>query len=195
MPSRRVHIFDADGVVIRSWGFADVLEERYGITRHQTRSFFKGPFRECLIGRASLRGALVPFLTEWGWPESVDEFVHLWMTSDDQPVDDLLAVVRDLREAGETCCLASNQEAVRADYLRHEMGFAKQFDALFFSCDLGLAKPDPEFFRTVNARLSSPDMAVFFWDDDLRNVQAAVEVGWQATVYETVESVTGLVGC
>ena len=49
-----IYVFDADGVVIRPWGFATALREEHNITPEQTRSFFVGPFQDCLTAQADL---------------------------------------------------------------------------------------------------------------------------------------------
>lgn len=58
------------------------------------------------------------------------------MSSDNQPNLDVLKLVARLRASDVQCRIASNQEAVRAAYLRDEMGLADLFDELNFSCDL-----------------------------------------------------------
>lgn len=48
------YVFDADGVVINPWGFANALSAEYGISLDDTRAFFAGPFQQCLTGDAML---------------------------------------------------------------------------------------------------------------------------------------------
>ncbi len=55
-----------------------------------------------------------------------------------------------------------------------------RFDALLFSCKLGVTKPNPLIFtRALDLMGSTPDEAVFI-DDKAENVAAAQELGMTA---------------
>jgi putative hydrolase of the HAD superfamily len=183
--SIRVICFDADGVVVNPmFQFARLLDEEYGITLERTRGFFKGVFNDCLVGKADLRTALEPFLAGWGWNGTVDEFIAIWLRADHVIDANLMAIIQDLRGAGVLCCLATNQERNRADYMRIRMGFQTAFDRLFFSCELGCQKPDPAYFRQIQQALGfSPD-ELFLWDDSQANVDSARACGWNGERYE-----------
>ena len=55
-----------------------------------------------------------------------------------------------------------------------------EFDVVYSSAELGVAKPDPAVFERVvaHARVAPDD--VFFLDDTDANVAAARAAGWQA---------------
>ncbi len=74
-------------------------------------------------------------------------------------------------------------------YLRDEMGFSALFDGLHFSCALGSRKPFVEFFRDVHEHLGVPQSQVFYWDDEPKNVQIASQFGWNAFLFDGVESI------
>ena len=80
-----IYVFDADGVVIRPWGFATALRQEHGIAPEQTRAFFQGPFQDCLTGRADLIETLTPFVDVWGWTGTVNELIDYWLLKDDLP--------------------------------------------------------------------------------------------------------------
>ncbi len=173
-------IFDADGVVIEPWGFANVLEADYGISRDATHAFFRGPFQACLVGEADLRVCLEGVLGEWGWRGTVDELIEVWMQADDLPVQPVLDHVAAIRRSGRLCCLASNQEFTRARYITHRMGFADYFDHLFFSCDLGAMKPELAYYRQIEQAIGVEPAHILFLDDSPGHVQGAIDAGWQA---------------
>lgn len=186
-------VFDADGVLVEPWGFARELEHRYGIARDKTQSFFGGEFQDCMAGEADVRDVLPEFLHEWQWPHSLDDFVAAWMRGDDQPRHDVLQIIRRLRNAGHYCCLASNQEPQRAAYMAQQMNFAHHFDALYFSCELGAVKPAPEFYQAIERDLDVQPSRIHFWDDSPSHVEAALARGWNAWLFEGVESITRVV--
>jgi putative hydrolase of the HAD superfamily len=176
-------LFDADGVVIFPWRFARHLAREHGITPEMTRGFFQGVFEDCLLGEADLKQVLPPFLRQWGWPRSVDDFVVTWLETENAVDERVVAVIRALRGSGLMCCLVTSQERYRAEYMRVTMGFAEVFDRLFFSCELGCQKPDHAYYQIVEGELGFEGQEVLFWDDSAVNVRSARRWGWKAELY------------
>ena len=186
--SVRAVIFDADGVIVFPWRFAAHLSHEYQITQEATLAFFQGKFTDCLVGKANLSHVLPSYLEEWGWSGSVEEFMQLWFTVEDAVDLRVLDMAKTLRDTGYICCLASNQEQHRADFMKTTMGFASQFDALFFSCEIGFKKPDERFYAAVEAALGLTGDEIAFWDDTPSHVEAAQRRGWAAEIYTDYSS-------
>lgn len=189
-----VMVFDADGVLIHPWRFADYLLREFGLTREMTREFFGGVFVECYLGRADLREVLPPFLPKWGWKGSLDAFLDVWFRTDGVVDERMIAAVRSLRRAGFLCCLATTQEKHRARYLTETLGFGELFDHLFFSHAAGHAKPDPAFYEHVERCLGVTGRDILFWDDAEANIQAARQRDWQAHLYTTFDDFAAKMG-
>jgi putative hydrolase of the HAD superfamily len=185
----RILIFDADGVLIEPWGFANQLRDSYRISPDETKAFFTGPFQGCLLGTNELADVLPPFLEKWGWAGSVREFVDLWMCADDRPSERALAALSEIRTKNDFVCLASNQERHRANYIDKQMGFGKVLDKLYFSCHIGAAKPMPEFYLSIQKDLDASATEIHFWDDSMDHVDAAREIGWNAYLYTGPDSI------
>lgn len=183
----RLAIFDADGVVTSSKKFAEDLERDFGIKPELLEPFFQGPFQDALVGKADLKEALEPFLKEWGWKKTVDEFVEYWFRSEDIVNTVVTDTISRLRESGIKCYLATNQERYRLAYMRDVMGFKQVFNGLFSSADLGCKKPEPQFFdrllKRIDPKREIPRREILFWDDSEANVTAAKEIGMQAYRY------------
>ena len=180
-------VFDADGVLVFPWRFAEHLSGELGITQEATRAFFEGKFTDCLLGKADLAQVLPPYLVEWGWTGTCEEFMQLWFSVEDAVDVRMLGAAQELRGSGMICCLASNQEVHRSEYLRTVMGLAAEFDTLFFSCEIGAKKPDARFYEAVETALGLSGAQIAFWDDSPRHVAAAQERGWQAELYTNYE--------
>ena len=60
------------------------------------------------------------------------------------------------------------------------LGYLGRFDRCFFSFEVGLAKPDPLYFRFILDALGLEGGAALFLDDRERNVEAARSVGMKA---------------
>ena len=180
-------VFDADGVLVFPDRFAGHLTREHQITREATQAFFEGKFTNCILGKADLSTVLPPYLKEWGWQGSAEEFMQLWFSVEDAVDTRVLGSVKTLREAGFVCCLASNQEPHRAKYMQEVMGFPAHFDHLFFSGMLGIKKPDARFYEAIEAALGLSGEQIAFWDDTRSHVDAAKQRGWQAKLYTSYE--------
>lgn len=173
-------LVDADGVVVKGPRFSDILEEKYGITRDKTEPFFSSEFQMAQIGRVNLREVLIPYLERWGWNGTVDDLIKVWFGSV-EPDPQMMQKIAELRGKGIKCCLASNQEKLRAAYLANEMGLEKFFDKIFVSAHIGHKKPLVEFFEYIAEHLEGiKKEEVLFWDDKNTNVDAARSFGFQA---------------
>jgi putative hydrolase of the HAD superfamily len=186
MPIKAI-IFDADGVLIPPFRFAAYLDKKHSITGAMLHPFFAGDFQKCLVGECDLCDALPAYLSEWGWQGSLDDFLSAWFDAE-KGIDTALAeAIQALRRSGYVCCLATNQERHRAQYMREKMGLSSLFDHLFFSCEVGGKKPDTEFYQSVQRRLGVPASSILFWNDSAASVEAARSLGWNAEQYTTFE--------
>jgi putative hydrolase of the HAD superfamily len=176
--------FDADGVVVYpQMQFSKYLNEEHGISPEMTRSFFRGVFNDCLVGKANLSEVLPTYLEEWNWRGSVEEFIATWLQRDHVIDVRLFNAIQRLRQNGTICCLTTSQERNRAEYMKTKMGFQDAFDHLVFSCEVGWQKPDQAYYQHVEKVLDIEKRSILFWDDFEKNVVGAREVGWNAEQY------------
>ena len=176
--------FDADGVVVNPHKqFSQYLAQAHGISPAMTRGFFEGVFNDCLVGKANLKDVLPAFLKDWGWEDSVDDFIQTWLLRDHVVDGRLLTAIHRLRSNGLICCLTTSQERNRAEYMKTKMGFQSIFDQLFFSCEVGWQKPHHAYYQHVENVLNVDKGSILFWDDARSNVEAARECGWNAELY------------
>ncbi|GEM49036.1 HAD-IA family hydrolase [Deinococcus cellulosilyticus] len=182
-----VLLFDIDGVILKPPHqlFSIQVAEKYGLSEEVLNRFFMGIFHQCLKGEVNIRDALAPELPMWGYPGTVDDFLAEWFEVDFVPNHEVLAVVDRLKEQGYPIHLATNQEIHRAGYLWERL--QDHFDGIFASAHLGAKKPDPEYFQKVGEKLGEGD--IYFWDDQVKNVEAAKEAGWKAFVFTTPEAI------
>jgi putative hydrolase of the HAD superfamily len=131
--------------------------------------------KPCLLGAADFPTELDKVLRRWRSTTTVETALRIWT---DISVDvSVLGAVAAARAGGLFCCVASNQHAQRAAYMSERLGYGEIFDREFYSCALGRAKPDPEFFARTLAMLELPPQEVLFFDDHESNAAAAREVG------------------
>ena len=183
-------VFDADGVICIGAKFGVALEKEYGIPAARLKAFFADSFFDCVTGRSDLKQRLTPVLPSFGWPSTVDAFLQFWFERENVLCPDALACVQTLRQRGHRCYLGTNQEAYRVAYMRNAMGLERAFDTVFPSCEVGAAKPAPQYFEEVRRRIDCPRESLFLIDDSLRNVAAAKSCGWRALHYRGTADLT-----
>jgi putative hydrolase of the HAD superfamily len=98
-----------------------------------------------------------------------------------------LALIAALRAGGYAVHLGTNQEHHRARYMREMLGFDRLFDVGVYSCDIGVAKPDPAYFEKAVSLIGAPAESVLFVDDKQANVDGARSVGLAAERWELSE--------
>ncbi len=96
----------------------------------------------------------------------------------------MVALVHDLADEGRTLGLLSNiiGDLVPRFEARHG-AVLDRFDALVYSCRIGVAKPDPRAYEICAERLGVKPADVLFFDDTDRNIVAAREVGMHAELF------------
>lgn len=184
----RVVLFDVDGVLAGHIPFSKRLADDFDITPDITAPFFKGPFKECLLGKADLKHELSSYLPIWNWQDSLDDFLTYWFTSEHHINEPVVLVAQQLRQHGITCYLATNQERYRTAYILQEMGFASCFDGTFSSAYIGYMKPQAEFFDHILHTLGDMDAReILFWDDTLENIVTARDLDLHAELYSSFD--------
>lgn len=184
-------LFDADGVVQRPsrdwWSRLTALVPADG------EAFVADLMRAekpALVGKGDFRDAVADVLRRWNSPASLADALEPWSWFDAEPA--VISLIQSLRTAGIGCHLATNQQAYRRAIMQDERGYGAWFDQTFYSCDLGLAKPDPAYFRAILGALRVPAPAVLFIDDNEDNVAGALSVGLRAEYYDLSAGIPAL---
>lgn len=131
-----------------------------------------------LRGEGDFRDHMQAHIDEHGLGCSVDDVLTPWLRIE---VDEAaMEVVAQVRAAGTPCYLATNQQAVRAAHMREALPYGRALDGCFYSYELGVAKPDPDYWVRIAAALDLPPQRLLFVDDRPDNVEAARCVGLAA---------------
>jgi len=83
--------------------------------------------------------------------------------------------------------LLSNTNALHVEYCRRELPILEDLDALLFSNEAGLVKPEREFYEKAAQAAGVPAARCVFFDDVETYVTAARNAGLQARVFTTAE--------
>jgi putative hydrolase of the HAD superfamily len=187
----RAVLWDADGVLQRVPGggeesmrpaVAGLVDDVEGFLEEAVLAE-----RPALTGDASWPEVLPGLLERWGVGAALDHVLATWLSI--EPVPAARALAAEVRGRGVACHLASNQAAQRAGVMRAQLGYDDLLDGVFFSCELGVAKPDPAYYEQVLRRLDLAPGQVLLLDDNRANVGSARAVGLRAEVWSYREPV------
>ena len=183
-------LFDADGVIQRTRaGSMEELTAWGGSRGEEFLVAVAAADVSCLTGAdfgAAMREVLRQFEISAPLEDVLDR--HFWIEVR-QP---MLAAVRAVRDLGLRCGLATNQQNLRGAYMRSSLGFEKIFDEQFYSFEIGFAKPETGYFRTIMDRIDVAPDRVLFIDDHDGNVAGAREIGIHSELFPRDGGVTAL---
>ena len=102
-----------------------------------------------------------------------------------------LAKLHQLRAKGYKLALLSNTNPIHIDEVRRRLGpfgyaeFARCFERIFYSYEMGLRKPDPALYAAVDRELGIANPAeVLFIDDNASNIASAAAYGWRTLLFQ-----------
>jgi putative hydrolase of the HAD superfamily len=185
---------DVDGVLVRhesgrTW-HADFLTDLGidpGILHNE---FFETHFSDVVLGKANIEDRLGTVLARIAPSVSTQQLLDYWFEHD-SPIDQtLLGDLRALRATGIRLHLVTVQEHRRAEYLWNVLDFRNAFDGIHYSAEVGVAKPDPEFYRLVERRVGLEPSTLLLIDDRAANVEAARARGWRAFLWTPASTLT-----
>ncbi len=184
-------IFDLDGV-IRDWNddaMSD-LEAAFGIEPGAILALGFGPE----LGPAATTGRLTyrewmdeirrRILAEYG--DGVTGALDEWEANVGMVDTEMLAVLRAVRRHCTAVVLSNGTTRLRRDL--HALDLIDEFDVIFNTAEIGIAKPDPAVFHHVLGELGASTEQVVFIDDLLENVDGARAAGLRAHQHTDLDS-------
>lgn len=109
---------------------------------------------------------------------------RMWTTHDPR----MVTWQAKLKRRGLRTAILSNMgDAVLAN-IERTFAWIQNFDALVWSYQLGIAKPDPAIYRHALAQLQTAPEETLFIDDKRENIEAAVELGMRGIVFTHPEN-------
>ncbi|RIQ31183.1 HAD-IA family hydrolase [Jiangella rhizosphaerae] len=182
-----VLLLDLDGVVRHFDPAAtEAIEKRCGLP--------PGKLHETAFEPRLLQSVVTGGITRAQWVDHVAETVGpvaatAWATQRPSVDREVLGLVRRLRVAGVRVGLLTNgTDRIAAELA--ELRIADDFDHVFNSAEIGVAKPDLRIFMHVLRVLGVSRSSVLFLDDSAANVRGAGAVGMRAHLFTSVSDLT-----
>lgn len=192
MNTKPILALDVDGVIIDGFPrnrWDQTLEVDLGINPVRlTQEFFKPHWDEIMRGLKPVEPPLTAFLEDYGSAVTTAQFIAYWHGNDANIQHHVIDTALSWQSrTGGRLALATNQDLTRAKYLREDLGLSEHFETMIVSCQIGSAKPEPEYFQKADELLErAPGGQVIFLDDMEINVIAARAHGWTAYHVESI---------
>nr|WP_315583415.1 HAD-IA family hydrolase [Actinomyces viscosus] len=130
---------------------------------------------DALAGRETLTDLLERVVETLGLDLRASDLLEMWHRATPDPL--AWQLVGDLRSAGYTTVLATNQQWERRAWMREHLGYDGLCDIDGYSCTLGVAKPDAAYFHRLLELAGVGAGQALFVDDSATNIAAARKVG------------------
>jgi putative hydrolase of the HAD superfamily len=144
-------------------------------------------FETGILSAAGFRDAL---RSQLKWAASGSSIDRAWNELLLEVPPRTLANLHQLRAKGYKLALLSNTNPIHIDKVRR-LGpfgygeFARCFERIFYSYEMGLRKPDPAIYAAVDRELGIDNPAeVLFIDDNSANIASAAKHGWGTLLFQ-----------
>jgi putative hydrolase of the HAD superfamily len=175
----RVLLFDLGGVLVENATFpelASLLSPPVDMSALQDRWLDSAAVQRFERGLITEDEFSAGFVSEWGLEIDPARFLAAFAAWPRGPYPGALELLDRLRGRF-TIAVLSNCNSI---HWRRLAGVVGRADRAFSSHQLGLVKPDAAIFERVVRDLDCPPARIVFFDDSLRNVNAARAAGLQA---------------
>lgn len=161
-----------------------------GLERETFERLYWRDRHEYDLGHMDGRGYWAKFARDRGLsltPTQIDALIQtdvLMWTHISEP---MLAWVRALQHAGILTAILSNMVPEVLGAMRQKFAWLAAFNQLTWSCELGIAKPDPAIYHLTCDKLGvRPDESLFL-DDRMDNILAAERIGLCGLQFKSIE--------
>jgi putative hydrolase of the HAD superfamily len=176
-------IYDMGGVFLRSESYISriALAKTYGLSLQQLEDqvFDSKTAQLATLGKISEESHWNSICDTLNVPVDNREDFQTAFWQGDQLDRDLIDFLGSLRPALKTGLL-SNAWSNARQALTEKHQCRDVFDVYLFSCEVGLAKPDPAIYKLILERLGVKAREAIFLDDNVQNVGAAAKLGIHA---------------
>jgi putative hydrolase of the HAD superfamily len=165
------------------------LLELTGLDRATFESLYWRDRRDYDLGHLDGRAYWAKFARDAGLtftPAQIDALIEndvLMWVSVNEPMLDWVAALQD---AGLLTAILSNMVPEVLRYMRQEFPWLAPFNQLTWSCELGLAKPDPAIYACTCDKLGVRPGEALFIDDKIENIRGAEHFGLHAIQFRNI---------
>jgi len=185
-------IFDLGGVLI-DWNPKYVFDDNYFDSPEKRDYFFNhictSDWNEEQDAGRSIVEATLELIEKFPeWEQPIRDFYGRWTDMLGGPITGTVEIFRQLKKSGNYKTYAlTNWQAGLFDIALVRYNFLHWFDGRVVSGEEKMRKPFPEFYNVLLNRYNVKASEALFIDDNLRNVNAAEELGIKSIHFQSPE--------
>lgn len=175
----KIIIFDLGGVLVHlNWEavltpMTKLSSKGASVVR---RELVNGPtVKQSMLGQIGSRELHTTLCASLGVELEYEEFLRIWVRIL-RANEEILPLLERLKSSHKLV-LGSNTDEIHHTYCQQHVEALAQFDESFLSYQMGLLKPDPQFFLHILNKLGNVPTDCVFIDDTPENVESARSIG------------------
>lgn len=181
----KIVLFDAVGVLFpANTVVGDDLAAKFSLPADALNGMWRGMYQDYMVGKMTTAEFLDTFAATYGVPRAqiTEEVFTESFLKALAPMPGMEEILRALQATGKTIAMLSDTGEMFAQARRNWV-FSEYFDHMFLSFEIGHKKPEQEAFEAVTEYYKVAPQEIFFIDDNQGNVDAARQLGINATVF------------
>ena len=186
-------VFDIDGVLLdheyedkHNW--LDNIEKDLNISRDLIEKIHKNASRwkELSLGRDKAEQIFKDFIEENNITRvSYLQLLNYFINNDTASRNYMFEEIKTLKQKGYKLYIGTHQVPEKGERLWFIENFKDYFIKMFTSYEIGYLKSDVNFFHKVAEEIGENSSEIIMIDDKKKNVDTAIEAGWQGYLYTT----------
>ena len=180
-------VFDI-GNVLLEWDPKKLFDPEIGPERRAV--FFSEADVHTMNERVDLGHPFTETVEEWAnkhpaWRDELQLWHDRWIDMAQPAIDHSVRLMAALQAKGIPVFSLTNFGVQTYERAAKQYPFMRDFDRDFISGHLGLIKPDPAIYQTLEEQSGLAGDALIFTDDRRDNIEAAAKRGWHTHLFET----------
>lgn len=188
-------IFDVDGVLLKNkdehgkYLWQKNIATDLGLNQDQMRQIYAKDWFLVIKGLVDTRQHFKTVFKNLNIDISVDVFIEYWLTHDLEINIEIIPIIKSIKKP--KLYIGTNQDQYRTAILQKT--FAPYFDKIFSSYHIGAIKPEPEYYKYIEANLNLQSKDIAFIDDSKSHVEAAAQQGWTCHHYQDIKGLKNFI--
>jgi HAD superfamily hydrolase (TIGR01509 family) len=121
------------------------------------------------------------------YARELEMFNTRWMETRGAVNDEVMAMIRELKEIGYPLYGLSNWSREKFNLVKDELPFLPLLEDYLISADAGVAKPDARIYSILLELIGRKAGECLFIDDSAENINAAHELGFKTIQFQSAE--------
>ena len=140
--------------------------------------------QEVCIGKMTANQLFAKYKEELDFIYPIDDFNEYWF-SKAQPILEIHQLAKDLAERYQLGIISNAYLGSKEQILKRALIPQLNFKPAFYSCEMGMAKPDRNLYLLAEEKAGVEPSEIFYIDNVSKYVDLARVLGWEGFVFDS----------